>query len=476
MDLERLKIEREPARRAPRRRRVPWVGLVVLLLLAGAGWTFRRPLLAQVDAWRLPRVTYVVVERSSPLAAAAVSGTAANGYVVARVRAALSADTPGRIVELNVVEGTVLKQGDLVARLYSDEFEAALRRAEADLAVARASLERRRAERQVSEDTLQERTAATEAAEARVAAAKARLTLAEQSHERAEKLVADSVVSEERVDTTRAELDAAVADEASARADLTMARAAEATGASQVTVARTAEAEAEALVAATSASRDQALATLEKTEVRAPFDGVVVLKDAEVGEVVSPNVQGGSQTRGAVATMVDFASLEVQVEVQETSLPAVHLGAPVDIFLDAWPAEAYHGRVDRIWPTANRQQGTVEVRVRIDEPDERLRPEMGARVVFRPEGEPDDGAAAPAEAPDPVPVLLVPTACLIRQGGGDAVFLVEQNGVVLRPVTLGERRGDRQVVVQGLEGGERVVLNPPPDLRDGDRVNASPPE
>ncbi len=474
MDLERLKIDRAPAR-APRRRRFPWGWLVLLLLVAAAAGTFRRPLLARIDAWRLPRVEYVVVERTSPLAAAAVTGTAANGYVVARVRAALSADTPGRIVELNVVEGSVLKEGDVVARLFADEFAASLRRAEADVGSAEATLARRGAEREVAEKMLAELAAATAAANARLNAAESARRLAEQTDRRAQKLVADSVVSAERTDTTRTELEAAVAEEASRRADVAMAEAAAATGESQVEVARSAELEAAALVEVMQATRDQAQATLDKTIVRAPFDGIVVLKDAEVGEVVSPNVQGGSQTRGAVATMVDFDSLEVQVEVQETSLAAVRLGAPADIFLDAWPAESYRGRVDRIWPTANRQQGTVEVRVRIEEPDERLRPEMGARVVFRREGgeeETEDAEAREAAAP----VVLVPSGCLIRDDGGDAVFLVEQNGVRLRPVVLGERRGDRRVVEQGLEGGERVVLNPPADLRDGDRVNAKLPE
>src|SRR5690606_7887824 len=108
--------------------------------------------------------------------------------------------------------------------------------------------------------------------------------------------------------------------------------------------------------------------------VRAPFSGVVVLKDAEVGEVVSPNVMGGASTRGAVATLVDFASLEVQADVPETSLKAVTVGAPARVFLDAFPERPYAGEVSRVWPTADRQKATVEVRVRLLEPDQRLRP------------------------------------------------------------------------------------------------------
>ncbi len=119
---------------------------------------------------------------------------------------------------------------------------------------------------------------------------------------------------------------------------------------------------------AAAAARDLAQATLDKTDVRAPFDGIVVLKDAEVGEVVSPNVQGGGNARGAVCTMVDFDSLEVQANVPETTLGRRCVGAPADVFLDAYPDQRLRRHVDRIWPTADRQKATVEVRVQLDEP------------------------------------------------------------------------------------------------------------
>ena len=212
------------------------------------------------------------------------------------------------------------------------------------------------------------------------------------------------------------------------------------------------------------ALRDQAAATLDKTIVRAPFDGVVVLKDAEVGEVVSPNSQG-AQSRGSVATMVDFQSLEVQVELPETSLSAVTVGAPASIFLDAWPGEAYPGRVLRIWPTANRQKASIEVRVGFDAIDERLRPEMGARVVFTREGASDAEAAGP-----PSGSLLVPTSALVRSDGARGAFVLERQSVRFRALTLGEERGGKVLVEAGLEDGELIVLAPPPSLTDGERV------
>jgi RND family efflux transporter MFP subunit len=230
----------------------------------------------------------------------------------------------------------------------------------------------------------------------------------------------------------------------------------------QVAAADLAVAKAQADVAA--AARDLAQATLDKTDVRAPFDGIVVLKDAEVGEVVSPNVQGGGNARGAVCTMVDFDSLEVQANVPETTLSSVQLGAPADVFLDAFPDERYDGTVDRIWPTADRQKATVEVRVRLLRRDERLRPEMGVRVVFR-----AADVAAPA-ATGGKRTIVVPEQALVTQNGSTGAFVVERDSVRFVVVTAGERKSGRVAIDQGLTPGQRIVLDPPASLQDGSRV------
>jgi len=466
VDLEALKIDRSadsPRTRAPRRRGgLGW--LVVLLAVAVALWLFRAPLARRLDALRLTHVRTLRVVATNAAAAAAISGTAANGYVVARTRAALSADTPGRIVELNVVEGTVLREGDVVARLYYDEVEAALRAAEAEVAAGRSSVARAGADLAVAESDIQRAASDVAAAAATCAEAEAGLRLATLERQRSESLVAEEFESQQRLDQTRA-----AEEQAAARLDATRAQEDSARSASQQAQRRLAAAqaavdEAAARVAVVEARRDQAAATLDKTYVRAPFDGVVVLKDAEVGEVVSPNSQG-AQSRGSVATMVDFESLEVQVELPETSLSAVEVGAPAQIFLDAWPGEAYAGRVLRIWPTANRQKASVEVRVGFDAIDQRLRPEMGARVVFT-RGE----ASGQAPAGPPAGSLLVPTGALVRIDGERGVFVLERDTVRFRALGLGEERGGKVLVEDGLEEGELIVLAPPPTLADGERV------
>jgi len=467
-ELEALKIDR--SRSAPRRRRrssgLGW--LVSAAAVAGVAWLFRTPLLRAVDELRLPEVETVQVRRTSALAASAVSGTAANGYIVASVRAALSADTPGRIVEMNVTEGSVVKKGDVVARLYSDEYEAELRRAEADLGAAHAAVVSARAQRDVARAEVERLRSEAQAAAATLDEAAASLELAEITLRRAERLVADNVQSEQSLDEARAGHNQAVAARAAAESRRQAADAAVASAETSLKAAEAAVAEAESRVPIAEALRDRAQATLEKTEVRAPFDGIVVLKDAEVGEVVSPNAVG-AQSRGSVVTMVDFDSLEVQVEVPETSLAAVEVGAEAKIFLDAYPTEPYAGHVERIWPTANRQKATVEVRVRFEHPDHRLRPEMGVRVVFSgPESAPADTSTEPD-----LEGILVPADSVVRIGGRSGVFVLERDVAVFREVETGPQRGSRVLIERGLEEGERLVLDPPTSLADGDRVRTT---
>ena len=465
-DLDALKIDRSKSTRPRRRRGGSWGWLVALALLVGAAWLFRGPLMSKLDALRLPKVTTVRVTRSSSLASTAVSGTAANGYIVARTRAALSADTPGRIVELNVKEGSVVKAGDVVARLYSLEYEADVRRAEADVASSRVAIESARAQRDVSEAEIARLESLVQAAQSAEQEAAARVDLAAKQLVRAERLVETSVQSQQLLDEAQAEDQRARAARASAASNVEAAQRAVAGARSSLAAADVLVREAEARVPVAEAVLDGARATLAKTEVKAPFDGIVVLKDAEVGEVVSPNSLGGN-SRGSVITMVDFASLEVQVEVPETSLAAVAIDAPVMIYLDAFPQTPYTGRVDRIWPTANRQKATVEVRARFEAPDEQLRPEMGVRVVFT-------DAAAPTKLEADEPSILISTDHVVRVDGADGVFMLERDVVHWRPVRLGAERSGRVVVESGLESGDQIVASPPVSLSDGDRVQLEP--
>lgn len=463
VDLQSLQIPR--GKTTARRRRSSWpLRLLLLAATAVAGWLFWPQLQQLIDAVRLPQVEVVQLRMQDAAVAAAVAGTAANGHVVAARRAALSSDVPGRIVELNVTEGTVVQRGFAVARLYAEEFEAALQRAKADAEVARAGVVRAEANLAAARVGARQAQDGRDQVTAQLAEAEAQRRFAAGEFARAQDLERSGSGAARELDRARSELDVAAARLQSLTAQQSGADNAIAAAAARIDVASAELLQSRAQVGVAEAVQAEAQAALDKTWVRAPFDGVVVLKDAEVGEVVSPNVQGGSTARGAVCTMVDLDSLEIQATVPETSLAAVHLGGSADVFLDARPEHGYRGRVDRIWPTADRQKATVEVRIKLLDQDQELRPEMGVRVVFRPI------AADEADAAAPTPRLLVPESALVEVDGKLGAFVLQRDRVHFTAAQIGERRQGRAVVDGGLQSGMRVVLDPPPSLRDGDRV------
>lgn len=467
VNVEKLKIDRKDelaqlGQRGPRWGR--WI--LVLVILAVLGFLMRGSLTEFVQSVTQPQVRTQRVEFRAAATAAAVAGASANGYIVARTRAALSADTPGRIVEMNVREGAVVKRGEVVARLYADEYAAALERARAELALAQSSMRRDEANVGVQEREIARAANQEQAAAAELALQRSELVIAELEHRRAVDLATSGVESGQRRDRTQADLDAARARVKSAEANVLTAASVKATASAQLTVIQATVAEALSRVKVYEAAVALAAATLDKTIVRAPFDGVVVLKDAEVGEVVSPNVQGGSNARGSVVTMVDFSTLEVQAEVPETSLAAVELGAAATIYLDAHPEKGYRGRVDRIWPTANRTKATVEVRVSFDERDERLRPEMGVRVVF--------GSSTQAPSSPTEPVLLIPESALLTREGRRGVFVLEGNQLRFQSLELGDQKSGKVIVKSGLSEGQEFVLEPDAQLMPNQVVRKAP--
>ncbi|MHC4451989.1 MAG: efflux RND transporter periplasmic adaptor subunit, partial [Planctomycetota bacterium] len=452
MDLNRLRIDRSGSakrRRAGWGRAVRWVILAVVLGVAL--WILRRPIGSLYERLTLPSVETARAVKTSPLAASAVSGTAANGYIVAARRAALSSDFAGRVIELNVEEGAVVKKGDVVARLFSKEYEAAVARARGELGAAEAAVAQVRAELEAAKQGLESLKANVTAAEERIKEAQAIQDLAQVQSDREVDLLKKGAGTQDAVDQAKANLIAAIAKRNTQGALLRFAQLRLTETGADIRVVGARLRQFEAVIPIRQAQLDEALAFLEKTEVRAPFDGVVVLKDAEVGEVVSPNSQGGN-SRGSVVTMVDFRSLEVQVDLPEKSLSAVAIGTAASIYLDAYPRFRYAGKVKRIWPTANRQKGSVELRIVFEKPDERLRPEMSVRVVFQ-----DASADAPEPGEAEEPVILIPDDCVTKIDGRTGVFALERDVVRWRPVRLGERRGGRVVVESGLQGGEDLV-------------------
>lgn len=199
--------------------------------------------------------------------------------------------------------------------------------------------------------------------------------------------------------------------------------------------------------------------SVENTRIRAPFDGTVLTKDADVGEVVAP-FGAASNSRGAVVTMADMSSLEVEADVSESNITRVKIGQPSEITLDAYPDKRYQGYVHKIVPTADRSKATVLTKVRFKDRDERVLPEMSAKVIFLAKEVTADEAQAP-------PKVTVPLSAVATRNGVTMVLLVRDEQVIERRVITGERIGDRIVITEGVAQGEKVVLNPYPDLTDG---------
>ena len=217
-----------------------------------------------------------------------------------------------------------------------------------------------------------------------------------------------------------------------------------------------------ALIRAAEAGVRSAAVALENTRIRAPFDGTVLTKDADVGEVVAP-FASSANSRGAVVTMADMNSLEVEADVSESNIMRIQTGQRCEIMLDAYPDRRYPGVVHKIVPTADRAKATVLTRVRFRERDDRVLPEMSAKVTFL-------SREQEQKPSDSVPILTVPSSAVVSRDGRSVVLLVRGTTVVEIAVRTGERFGDRIEIREGLTARDLVVINPPPDLRDGAAV------
>jgi RND family efflux transporter MFP subunit len=361
----------------------------------------------------VPVQTIVVAAESGGGASTAGTSVTANGYVVARTRASVSAKVPGRLAYLGVSEGSFVRQGQVIARLSNEDYQAQVAQAQAQVGTAQA-------------DVMEAEAARAEA-------------------ERLVKRVHDirqqnaQLVSLQDVDA--AETRFATAD-ARVRA-------------------------ANARVAAAEAVKRYAEATFENTLIRAPFTGTVLRKEAEVGEVVAPSV-GGGLTRGAVVTMADLTTLEVEVDVNEAYIARVKGDQPARITLDAYPDTSFRGAVRQVVPTADRQRATVQVKVAITERDPRILPEMGARVDFLEPEQPEGAVKASGPAR-----IRVPADAVRQQDGQSIVWLVRDGRLQSRNVDAGPVSGGFREIRSGLSGGELIVLGAAADAKAGQRVKSA---
>lgn len=377
------------------------------------GWTILVVLLAGggTGAWK-----WFVRERPIEVQVAPVTERAAgvqaavlnaSGYVTARRRATVSSKVTGKVIEVNVEEGMAVKEGQVLARLDDTTPRAALALAEAQAESARHALQ-----------------------ESEVRLAQARLTLG-----RLNDLLKDGIVTKSEVDLAKTEVDA--------------------------TEARIAALGQQTKVAERQV--DLQKSDLDNMVIRAPFSGIAVTKDAQPGEMVSPVSAGGGFTRTGICTIVDMHSLEIDVDVNESYINRVKPGQQVSAVLDAYPDWQIPAHVITVVPTADRQKATVQVRIAFEALDPRLLPDMGVKVTFLREGGAKDAPAAQA-------TTLVPKAAVQTENDQTVAYVVQGDTAARHAVRVGGTDGDRLEVLAGLRAGDRVILTPPKDIKDGAKI------
>jgi HlyD family secretion protein len=399
-----------------KRRRRWWLWLLVGLLLAAA--------IAFMALNKRTEVQAASVLSAFP--SAQYAQLTASGYVVAQRRAAVSSKASGRLVELLVREGSVVKAGDLIGKLDAADVQATAQAAQAGVAQAQAGLAQARAG---------------------VASTQVELGNAESELQRNLKLQEQGFVSVQAVDAARRRVDAARAAMAAALAGIATASGGRELANAQVQVQRV---------------------NRNNTEIRAPFDGVVLVKNANVGDMITPFSSAGG-TQGAVVTMADMSTLEVEADVSESNVGKVKIDMPVEIVLDALPDQRFRGTVARIVPTVDRAKATVMTKVRFEALDPRILPEMSAKVVFL--------TQRPQDA-DFKPVTAVNPKAVAEREGKKLVFRIKGTGEAMVaeavPITPGRALGDAlEVTGSTLKAGDRLVMSPGAQLADGAKLAVS---
>ncbi|WP_031424667.1 efflux RND transporter periplasmic adaptor subunit [Xanthomonas euvesicatoria] len=404
--LKQLRIDRQRPATPPPARRTGWILAAVILVIVLAA-----------AAWWFTRRPVVQVQTAPVVAISAGSSSAsvldASGYVVARRMATVSAQVTGKVREVMIEEGMRVEQGQVMATLDPLDADAQRSLSASQLSAARSQV-----------DNMQ-----------------AQLAVANADATRLQSLVGAQLVS-------RSQYDQAIAQRDALRAQLQNAQR-------NVQVA----------------SDQLAIAGIRSdfNVVRAPFAGVVTAKAAQPGEIVSPLSAGGGFTRTGIGTIVDMESLEIEVEVGESYIGRVQPKMPVEAVLNAYPEWKIPGEVIAIIPTADRGKATVKVRVALKVKDPRIVPEMGVRVSFLEQAEPQQAAKPQG--------VRVPAAALVERDTRTVAFVVgEHDTVSAHAVATGMVMGEDRQVLSGLAAGDSVVLNPPQTLTDGDKVTEAAPD
>ncbi|HWF88841.1 MAG TPA: efflux RND transporter periplasmic adaptor subunit, partial [Pyrinomonadaceae bacterium] len=333
----------------------------------------------------------------------------------------------------------------VLVRLEDSEFRAQVNQAQANLAAAQAQLDRLKTGSR-PEEKLKDKAA--------VLQAEANLKNAEAEYQRTESLYRSGVSSKAEYDRALANRDSAAAQLQAAQQSSTM---------TDIGPRKEEIRAAEAQVQQMRAALDYANTQLAATEIKAPVTGTVLERIVERGEMVSPSAFGGSGARTSVVDLADLTDLQVELDISQTDFARLKPQQRAEIVPEAYPNLRFTGFIEEIAPEANRAKSTVQVKVKVENPTEQLRPEMNARVNFLADKAPTTENRSSAR-------VLVPKTAVVKQDNSSFVFVVKGNKVEQRTIRTGEESGDAYVVLDGLSGNESVAVAGVDKLRDGDRV------
>ena len=437
--LRSLKIDRAPAPSPASKNRSPKLLLLViaifLALVALAYFLFFTG---------AKTISAASVRVESGAASQGASILSATGYVVAHHKIAVGAKVMGRVAWIGVEKGDNVREGQVLVKLEDNEFQAQVNQARANLAAAQARLDQLRSGSRPQEKLRDQ---------AAVLQAEARLRTAEADYQRTEQLFRAGVAS-------KAELDHAVSERDTAAALVEAARQS-----SKLTdigprpeEIRAAQAEVQQMKAAL----DYAQTQLAATEIRAPVSGTVLERIVERGEMVTPSAFGGSGARTSVVDLADLDDLQVELDISQVDFARLKMDQRAEIIPEAYPSLRYSGYIAEIAPEANRAKSTIQVKVKVENPDQQLRPEMNARVNFLADRAAGDNKSSTR--------VLVPKQAVVRKDNSSFVFVIKGNRVEQRTIRTGDEVGDTYNVLEGLSGNESVAIAGVEKLRDGDRV------
>lgn len=431
-----MKAQPGPSRWATR-----WivVGIAVFLLLGAARWVYQW-------ANRAVEVGVMRVQAASNSAANRSPGSVilnATGYIIAAHKIQLASKVVGKVAWIGVDKGDRVRKGQVIVRLEDEEYRAQLQQGKGQLAALDARLQELLAGSRPEEIAV---------AQANVEEAKAELENARINLERTERLVGEGVLSRQVLDDARARYNRQAARVASLDRTYELVRIGPRQ--EQIDQVRGQILQAKGSVAFYETQ-------LDNTIIRAPVNGTILERVVEIGEFVTTSFVGERGAKGYVVSMADLNDLQVELDINQNDFAKLGPRQRGIVTTDAYPDRRYEGEIREISPEANRQKATVQVKVQILSPDEYLRPEMNASVAFLAEEKPDAALSSAA-----MPVIFVPLAS-VKDG---AVFVVLDGRAVRRAVRTGSNTPQGLRIEDGLIGGEDLIVNPPAELKDGDRV------